>query len=77
VRSSTAGGHDPVLGIRQPIRKFVTFGVRRGCIAVAAPVSLITWLIPVIAQRHRDHVVKPYLRALRRLDCRVTPTSEC
>jgi hypothetical protein len=25
--------------------KFVTFGVTRGCIAVASPVSSITWLI--------------------------------
>jgi hypothetical protein len=26
--------------------KSVTFGVTRGCIAVAAPVSSITWLMP-------------------------------
>jgi hypothetical protein len=51
-------GHGPICGwygtmpdqarlrLKAAQGKFVTFGVTRGCIAVAAPVSSITWLIP-------------------------------
>jgi hypothetical protein len=49
-RAIVPGGH--CIGIendlfqRSPQGKFVTFGVTRGCIEVASPVSSITWLIP-------------------------------
>jgi len=44
--SARASGH-PLRGLSAAVHgKLVTFGVTRGCIAVASPVSSITWLIP-------------------------------
>ena len=44
--ANVAGPHSPWLGFGAAAQgKFVTFGVTRGCIAVASPVSSITWLI--------------------------------